>query len=258
MRSLLSIILALSCPLLLVAADAPFLSQSDNGVIRKAILVDAATLTPEYALNTARAFLAENEGRFSLLLLVVGSDAAELRVSLWQGTGQASIESSVKEIERVGKPSGPIARLLATRLGAVFDFRSSTRKVHQIIRGKDPTHLRLGSASFELLHFAVEGSGAQSRRTPRVLSVFLKGPQPLPAQAVSAAVDFFRQVTGFDWVGVHARSDYRFSTDRDFPLFFRFGETYSSGTAFEFQGASSVSCLRIPSLRGCSGQNFIP
>ena len=183
----------------------------------------------------------------SLVIYADQSDLASLRGKGYAGEEVRNWAVWLKMLETTPAPRHAMAEVVQTSAGAVLRYRSEAGEVSKsVIRGRDPTVLRVEKSTFEVIHMVMSGRAPIFEDKPGGgvrLDVFLQSAGPLrQGDCLRATQDMSKQLD-VPWVGTDFRTDPFFITSTAFPVLHPFVKLPALPTEQAYLQGGSIGCV---------------
>ena len=229
--------------------------QRGPGIVDRGIAVPK--FSREEVKRMAQDFLQDEAKGASIARLLIAPDQASLVSNYGHGTPHNTYQSTVAEIEHAGMPKGPMARVLAIGGRAKLSYLEKGILTEEMLSGSsDPTILRDGNHSYELLHFVLTQS--HLRGEPYFLTLYLKASPNLSITSLSRIYTSLHQLTKIDDLTIDARRDPWFLETQLYPAVPVFTRPLEIPNAIHYMIGADVSCGLMDRKFNCSGRNFRP
>jgi hypothetical protein len=261
------VILSIFTPALGGFSQSVVYESEGGGILDGAVVVPKTEMSRAGAEARARRFLSQHGRTHSLMRLTIASDRAELQRSIVNPVRSASDDAFLAAARQAGLPKNGIARLIALRGAALFSFRDSDGLWQKLLAGSsNPTILREGKDTYELLHFRLTRNAAALDDPDYLLDVYLKASDKLSS---SGGVAITKRLQGLfqpsrrkiNVFSIHIRPSVWFFSEQ-YPLVFPYVESFAVPDVFTFTSSSWLNCSYFPrrSSTGfsCSGSRFLP
>jgi len=231
-----------------------------DGIFDRAVVVSLNDFSVGRVEKLSREFLAEKRGGFRLLRLTIGVSEEDVSRSL----NHCCIPGARDEfgyylarLQKEGLPRLPIARLIATRAGALLSYRDARGVVERVIEGRgDPTRFLAGGIDYRMLHFYIPHGAKSGDGLPHV-QIYLHA-KTISMSSVLLAMKQLEQRLGLAEIGIAARlSPWLLGFDQC-PEVPRFEEKLALPNPLRDRFAPMLSCSQVHGEISCSGDRFRP
>ncbi len=230
--------------------------QRGAGIVDRGIVI-GATFDHGQVRRQALEFLHQEAAGASIARLLIAMDEQSLERNYGHGTPNNTYSSTIADIDRIGIPKGPMARLLAIGGKGKLSYLENGIVTEEILSDSpDPTIFHEGEYSYELLHFTLTKS--RLRGEPHFLTVYFKAS---PGVSMSNCVRIYkalRDLTKIEQLAIVVRGDPWFMDEQRYPAVPAFTRPLNVPNAVQYMTGARVACSLVGDEVRCSGRNFLP
>ena len=243
-----------------VSAQVVFFENRSPSVVDRTVVVPPERFSPDSIEELARQFLRDT-ARVALARLTMGTSEKSIMATMVHGSPTINTyDNTMATIRGLGLPEVPIARLIVVEGAALLSYRDKNGYSERLLAGAaDPTHLRVQTTDFQLLHFRLTEPGPALRPDYYSLIVFLKASPKISIAACFALTERLRNLTRVAQLGVMVRPDEWFVGTFHFPAVFPFMKNLEPPWLLQYKSRPSADCGYAHRQEAtCSGSGFLP